>query len=429
MNKDKLIPELRFPEFVNEGEWEERFVEEFFSVCSSKRVLQEDWTNKGVPFYRTRELVSLSKNEPFGSEIFISEELFSEISEKYGIPTEGDFLVSGVGTLGICYQVKLNDRFYFKDGNVLWFKLERGINSSYFKFCFQSDYIQNQIVKQTSISTVGTYTIQNAKKTTIWYPPKPQEQQKIASCLSSLDEVIAAHCQKLELLKDHKKGLMQNLFPQEGEKVPKVRFKEFKNDREWVQSTVEDNCLVKGRIGYRGYTTQDLVGQNEGALVLGGKHIQNHILELKDPTYLSWEKYYESPEIMVEVGDIIFSQRGTLGDCAMIDREIGPATINPSMVLLKNITCDASFLYYILIGDKIQIEVQKNRAMGAIPMLSQKQIKEFPFFIPKNPKEQQKIASCLSSLDALIAAQTENIEQLKLHKKGLMQGLFPKINE
>ena len=97
-------------------------------------------------------------------------------------------------------------------------------------------------------------------------------------------------------------------------------------------------------------------------------------------------------------------------------------------LLLKNNTCDARFLYYILIGDGIQNEVRKNRAMGAIPMISQKQIKEFPFLIPKS-KEQQKIASCLSSLDALITAQTERIEQLKLHKKGLMQGLFPKINE
>jgi type I restriction enzyme, S subunit len=120
----KVIPELRFPEFKSDGNWEERFVDEFFSVGSSKRVLQEDWTSSGVPFYRTRELVSLSKNEPFGSEIFISEELFLELSEKYGIPSEGDFLVSGVGTLGICYQVKAGDRFYFKDGNVLWFKRE-----------------------------------------------------------------------------------------------------------------------------------------------------------------------------------------------------------------------------------------------------------------------------------------------------------------
>ena len=298
------------------------------------------------------------------------------------------------------------------DSKILYYLLNR--NAYFLNF--------DDGVKQTNLRN------EDVLNCPIVLPKNPKEQQKIASCLSSLDEVIAAHSQKLDVLKDHKKGLMQNLFPQEEETVPKYRFKEFENDGDWVETSVEKNCLVKGRIGYRGYTTQDIVEQGKGALVLGGKHIQNQLLRLTDPTFLSWEKYYESPEIMVEVGDIIFSQRGTLGDCAIIDKEIGPATINPSMVLLKNITCDARFLYYILIGDGIQNEVRKNRAMGAIPMISQKQIKEFPFLIPKS-KEQQKIASCLSSLDALITAQAEKLERLKLHKKGLMQGLFPKIKE
>jgi len=212
--------------------------------------------------------------------------------------------------------------------------------------------------------------------------------------------------------------------PTKNKLVPALRFPEFKNDGEWTITTIEDNCSVKGRIGYRGYTTEDLVENGQGAFVLGGKHIQNQVLDLSEPTFLSWDKYYESPEIMVEIGDIIFSQRGTLGDCAIIERGIGPATINPSMVLLKNINCDAKFLYYILIGEGIQKEVQKNSTSSAVPMLSQKQIKEFPFYIP-SLGEQQKIADCLSSLDELIAAEGEKLDALKDHKKGLMQQLFP----
>ena len=219
---------------------------------------------------------------------------------------------------------------------------------------------------------------------------------------------------------------MQNLFPQEGETVPKFRFPEFENDGEWKPTTVEKNCVLKGRIGYRGYTKEDLVRKGEGAIVLGGKHIQNQLLYLADPTFLSWEKYYESPEIMVEKNHIIFSQRGSLGDCAIIDNEIGKATINPSMVLMKNFKCDERFLYYVLIGEAIQREVARVSSLAAIPMLSQKQIKEFPFLIPL-PKEQKKIAICLSFLDNLISAQTGKIERLQLHKKGLMQGLFPKV--
>lgn len=206
-------PRLRFPEFQDAGEWEERLIEEFFLVGSSKRVLQQDWTTEGVPFYRTRELVSLSKNEPFSSEVFISEELFSEISEKYGMPAEGDFLVSGVGTLGIAYQVRAGDKFYFKDGNVLWLKLTGDLISDFFKYCFQSDFVQNQILGQASVSTVGTYTIQNAKKTRFLRPVEAKEQQKIADCLSFFDALITAQAAKLDALRAHKRGLMQGLFP------------------------------------------------------------------------------------------------------------------------------------------------------------------------------------------------------------------------
>ena len=194
------------------GEWHEKTVNDFFVVGSSKRVLQEKWVNTGVPFYRTRELVSLSKNEPFGSEIYISDELFSEIVSKYGKPTEGDFLVSGVGTLGICYQVKENDRFYFKDGNVLWFKKKSGIDSDFFKYCFQSEHMQNQITGQASITTVGTYTIQNAKKTNFNCPPTIDEQRKIASVLLASDTEIATIQNQLDNLKQQKKALMQQLL-------------------------------------------------------------------------------------------------------------------------------------------------------------------------------------------------------------------------
>ncbi len=211
--KGETVPKVRFPEFEGDGEWEIKRVEDFFDVGSSKRVLQKDWTNDGVPFYRTRELVSLSKNEPFGSEIFISEDLYIELKESYGVPVEGDFLVSGVGTLGVIYQVKKEDKFYFKDGNVIWFSKREELDSSFFEFCFESSHIQNQIDAQTSKSTVGTYTIKNARITEFWHPPRIEEQQKIASCLSAVDELITAQQEKIEQLQQHKKGLMQGLFP------------------------------------------------------------------------------------------------------------------------------------------------------------------------------------------------------------------------
>lgn len=418
--KNKLIPELRFPEFKNEGEWNYDKIDNLFHLQDGYAFSSNAFTHSKQNTKQVIRITDINNQNKNGDKVFVSEETAKALGvEKYKVKN-GDLLLSLTGAAGFNFFIWKSDDAYINQRTMK-------LNSK--KKENDSLKVILEPLVHSKINEIGTGQNNNLSKDAlkeIEFPfPNPQEQQKIASCLSSLDELIEAHSQKLELLKEHKKGLLQNLFPQEGEKVPKVRFKEFEKDGEWVETSLENNCEVKGRIGYRGYTTQDLVSQGEGALVLGGKHIQNQLLELKDPTYLSWEKYYESPEIMVEVGNIIFSQRGTLGDCAMIDREIGAATINPSMVLIKNITCDARFLYYILIGDCIQEQVQKNRSNGAIPMLSQKQIKEFSFLIPK-PKEQQKIASCLSSLDNLITSQTEKIEQLKLHKKGLMQGLFPK---
>ncbi len=194
-----------------EGEWELKKVSDYFDVSSSKRVLQEDWKDEGVPFYRTRELVSLAKNEPFRSSIYIAEDYYEELITKYGMPDEGDFLVSGVGTLGIIYQVRENDKFYFKDGNVLWFKKEKEVSSDFFKYCFLSDYIQNQINIQASVTTVGTYTITNAKKTRFHCPPLA-EQQKIATVLTNADKEIELLEQQLADLQQEKKALLQGLL-------------------------------------------------------------------------------------------------------------------------------------------------------------------------------------------------------------------------
>lgn len=423
----KLIPELRFPEFVSIGEWNDKPISKLGETVNGLSGKRGADFGSGKPYVQYKQVFDKSYIDflECGKVDIGDDENQNTLQEGDILFTTSSETPNEVGFASVIINQPEEDTYLNSFCFILRpFDLEE-VKPSFSRYLFHSPIYRDSVSAIAQGST--RFNLSKSAFLKLKVPlPNPKEQKKIATCLSSLDEVIAAHNDKLDALKDHKKGLMQNLFPQEGETVPKVRFKEFEGDGEWLPTTVKNNCDIKGRIGYRGYTTQDIVGQGEGALVLGGKHIQNQLLELKDPTYLSWDKYYESPEIMVEVGHIIFSQRGTLGDCAIIDREIGPATINPSMVLIKNITCDARFLYYILIGDCIQEEVRKNRSNGAIPMLSQKQIKEFSFLIPE-PQEQQKIASCLSALDALITAQTDKIEQLQLHKKGMMQGLFPKI--
>src|SRR5690554_444751 len=258
--------------------------------------------------------------------------------------------------------------------------------------------------------------------------PSPQEQQKIASCLSSLDNLITAHNEKLEALKDHKKGLMQNLFPQEGEKVPKYRFPEFQNDGEWEDNKLGDLITIKGRIGYRGYTQADIVNKGEGAISMSPSNISEQgTLSFEKSTYITWDKYYESPEIILEQGYSILVKTGsTFGKVAFISNLKEKTTINPQLVVLKPTGIDSYFLYLIVSNSNVQNQISATVVGGAIPTLSQDSISKFNVTIP-NRKEQQKIASCLSEVDNLIKAQETKIEHLHNHKKGLMQGLFPKL--
>lgn len=141
-------------------------------ITSSKRVFESEWETQGVPFYRAREIVKLTNQGFVNNELYISEEMFLEYSNKYGAPKEGDLMVTGVGTLGICYLVKNGDRFYFKDGNIIWLRnFSKKINSNFLKYLFDSAIIKDQIRATAIGGTVGTYTITNAKNTKIPLPP------------------------------------------------------------------------------------------------------------------------------------------------------------------------------------------------------------------------------------------------------------------
>src|ERR1700722_10410029 len=169
--------------------WAIKTLGDLFDITSSKRVFESDWKSNGVPFYRAREIVKLAQQGFVDNELFISEEMFSRYLAKYGIPAEGDIMVTGVGTLGICYVVQKNDKFYFKDGNIIWLKKKTEADSRFVEYAFKSDFLRKQIDDSVG-ATVGTYTIIKAKNTRIPVPPLP-EQRRIVGILDEAFEGIA----------------------------------------------------------------------------------------------------------------------------------------------------------------------------------------------------------------------------------------------
>jgi type I restriction enzyme S subunit len=275
--------------------------------------------------------------------------------------------------------------------------------------------------------------------------PNPPEQQKIASCLSSLDEVIAAHCQKLELLKDHKKGLMQNLFPHPSTssgggsvaepveaKVPKFRFKEFENDGEWVEKSIDTiKSIITDYVANGSFQSLrenlKVVDSEDYAFYVrltdlraGLGHSNQKYVDKSTYNFLNKTSLFGGELLMANIGANV----GEVWQMPFINK---PSTLAPNMIMIKfKKDVDSGFVYQYLTSNTGIKSISSAISGSGHPKISKTDLRQVKVSLPPKIKEQQKIASCLSSLDALIAAQAEKIEQLKLHKKGLMQGLFPK---
>ena len=186
-------------------------ISDLFDVGSSKRVFESEWRSEGVPFYRAREIVKLSKDGFVDNDLFIEEGLYEKYKAKYGVPKAGDMMVTGVGTLGICYIVQPNDRFYFKDGNTLWFKNKGLCNVRFIMEQYNTDFVRGQIEANANVSTVGTYTITNANNTMILLP-SIEEQNEFDSFVSQVDKskvVVQKALDEAQVLFD---SLMQQYF-------------------------------------------------------------------------------------------------------------------------------------------------------------------------------------------------------------------------
>ncbi len=416
-----LIPKLRFPEFKDSGEWEEKPIGELGDTISGLKNKKGSDFGRGKPYVTYKQVFDKSyidfkecgkveiKDNENQNKIKKGDILFTTSSET---PDE-------VGFASVVLEKQKEETFL----NSFCFALRpNDLNTlipQFSRYLFRSPTYRKKVSSIAQGSTRFNLS-KNVFLDISLLIPQPAEQQKIASCLSSLDELLEAHKQKLELLKAHKKGLMQNLFPQEGEKVPKLRFPEFKNSGEWEEKKLGE--LGKPLMCKRIFKEQTTSNPNNGVpfykIGTFGRVADSFI-----PTelYNEYKRKYSFPK----VGDILISASGTIGRLVIYDG--APAYFQDSNIIWlghNEEIISNSFLFYCYSIIKWQTSDG-----GVIRRLYNSDFMNIKVLFPKNKKEQQKIASCLSSVDELITAEAEKIEQLEKHKKGLMQGLFPEINE
>lgn len=192
----------------------------------------------------------------------------------------------------------------------------------------------------------------------------------------------------------------------------------------WEVKQLNQVLSLFGRIGFRGYNVTDLVQEGKGAISLSPSNIENGIVTFNKCTYLSWEKYEESPEIMVEEGDILLVKTGsTYGKIGYVESLPWPSTINPQYVVLKKFKCNSRVLAYLLEQKDFQDQIESITSGGAIPTMSQAKILTCTVTLPSK-EEQSRIATALSDIDDLIVTTKKLIEKKRNIKEGAMQELL-----
>lgn len=386
--KDK-IPLLRFRNFQQCKSWNKGTIDSIIECESSQLTLGKlNLSDKGYPIY--------------GADGIIGYITFYNKNHMYiSIVKDG----SGVGRLNLCqaYSSLLGTL------NYLFSKDEKAYQIQWIYYLLQTIDFSNYI-KGSGIPHIYF----NDYKKHIIYIPSFDEQREIADCLSSLDELIEATAQKVETLKEHKKGLMQRLFPAEGKNVPDLRFLEFQGAEEWKESSLDEYFDFKQ--GFQCPVEEQYDKQEHGMV----RFIR--IIDLTQPStpyrYINdpGNQYYINKEnlFMVRYGDPGLVGIGYEGIIA-----------NNLFQLIPKKKINPYFFYFLFSKEKTRIKgLSSSTSLSAINFTS---LKAFKIVVSQNTDEQQKIADCFSSIDELIEVISRKVEILKEHKKGLMQQLFPKI--
>ncbi|KPA17766.1 type I restriction modification DNA specificity domain protein [Candidatus Magnetomorum sp. HK-1] len=367
-NLQELIPKLRFPEFRDAGAWEKKPISKLLTIGSGKDY--RHLSNGDIPVYG---------------------------SGGYMLSVD-DYLCDGesvcIGRKGtIDKPLFLKDKFWTVD--TLFY-------THSFKACLPIFiYLTFQNINWLNYNEAGG--IPSLSKTTIGKIKIPiplrHEQRKIADCLSSIDKLITAQTQKIETLKAHKKGLMQQLFPAQGETVPKLRFPEFRDAGAWEEKPLRDISFSissgKDKKSYSG--KYDLFGSTG---IIGATSTASF-----DGKYI----------LVARVG-------ANAGLLTKVNAKFG--VTDNTLVICLHQTVNIEFIFSSL----ERFGLNKLIFGSGQPLITGRQLKDVSLRLPDGA-EQQKIADCLSSFDKLITAQAHKLDSLKSHKKGLMQQLFPSTEE
>jgi type I restriction enzyme S subunit len=407
--KHNLQPKLRFPEFRDAGGWEKKKLSDLlFETRKRNRELR----------YSANNVLSVSGEFGCVNQIELLGRSYAGVSvANYHIVETGDIVYTKSPLKKNPYGIIKENKGIAGIVSTLYavYRPTELAISTYLDHYFSRDYNLNSYLQP--IVRKGAKNDMKVNNTAvlggeIWTPNRT-EQKKIANCLSSLDALIAAQAQKVEALKAHKKGLMQELFPAEGETLPKLRFPEFRDAPKWEEKTISTICHQAFSGGTPITTEKNYYGGD--IPFIRSAEIAKSETEL----FLTKEGLSNSAARMVGKGDVLVALYGAnSGDVALSQID---GAINQAILCLKSDYNE--FIYQFLSHRKSWIVAKY--IQGGQGNLSGEIVRSIKLSRPTQHEEQKRIADCLSSLDELITAQSQKLDALRQYKKGLMQQLFP----
>ncbi len=433
--KEVLVPRLRFPEFRETGEWDISRLSDVYkfkrtNTLSRDKLNYEVGTIKNIHYgdihtkFKTRFLVE-NEDVPY-----INPE-FTEINNlEDDFCEEGDIVFADasedLNDIGKAIEILSLDGQPLVSGThtILATRIGSKPILGFGGYLFQSPVARMQIQKEAQGTKVFGISGNRIASILIFLPKDISEQQKIAQCLSSLDDLMGAEERKLAALRDYKKGLMEQLFPREGETRPRLRFPEFREAGEWEATLLKEVCIINPTKTQN--NENDLVSFIPMAAVSENGNIGSHEIRRYVDVEKGYTPFIENDVIIAKITPCFENGKAALALNLKNGMAFGSTEFH---VFRSKEKCLPKFLFSYLYREDIRksgiVNMTGNAGQRRVPASF---FEMLPFYLP-SIKEQQRIADLLSSLDELISRQAEKIEALKNHKKGLMQQLFPVIPE
>nr|WP_260310483.1 restriction endonuclease subunit S [Lactococcus lactis] len=407
----KKSPQLRFEGFTDD--WEQRKLKDIFDVHT-------DFVSNGS-FQALKENVQLYKTENYAYMIRLQDASNNWdgpwlYTDKQGFDFldkstvyKDDILMSDRGTIGKFFLVPQLDKPMTLSSNAVLLRSTKNDNN-FIYYMLNTSNISNQIIVRTTPGVQPMISKTEFKKINTCIP-NIEEQQKIGSFFQQLDETIALHQRKLDLLKEQKKGYLQKMFPKNGEKVPELRFKGFTDA--WEQRKLNEVSDI-----YDG-THQTPKYQDDGVMFLSVENIKT----LTSNKFISREAFEDEFKIRPQRGDVLMTRIGDIGTANVVETDEDLAYY-VSLALFKSEELNPYFLQASIYAPFVQDQIWKRTLHIAFPKkINKNAIGQVPINVP-TLAEQTKIGSFFKQLDDTITLHQRKLDLLKEQKKGYLQKMF-----